>query len=30
MDPHEDLNVGAINMWTLEFAFNPVKEYSSR
>jgi arylsulfatase len=27
MDPHEDLNVGGINLWTLEFAYRPVKEY---
>jgi arylsulfatase A-like enzyme len=27
MDPHEDLNVGGINLWPLEFAFKTVKEY---
>jgi arylsulfatase len=27
MDPHEDLNVGGINFWPLEFAFKTVKEY---
>jgi arylsulfatase len=26
-DPHEDLNVGGINLWPLEFATKPVKEY---
>jgi arylsulfatase len=27
MDPHEDLNVGGINLWPLEFALKPVEEY---
>jgi arylsulfatase len=27
MDQHEDLNLGGINLWTLEFAFKPVKAY---
>jgi arylsulfatase len=27
MDPHEDLNVGGINLWPLEFALKPVKAY---
>lgn len=27
MDPHEDLNVGGINLWPLEFAMKPVKAY---
>ena len=27
MDPHEDLNVGGIQLWTLEFAYKPVREY---
>jgi arylsulfatase len=27
MDPHEDRNVGGYNLWPLEFAFTPVKEY---
>jgi arylsulfatase len=27
MDPHEDLNVGGINFWPLEFTFKTVKEY---
>ena len=26
-DPHEDLNVGGINLWPLEFAFKSVEEY---
>jgi len=26
-DPHEDLNVGGINLWPLSFAFKPVQEY---
>jgi arylsulfatase len=26
MDPHEDLNVGGINLWPLEFAFKKIKE----
>jgi arylsulfatase len=27
MDPHEDFNVGGINLWPMEFASKPVKEY---
>lgn len=27
MDPHEDLNVGGINLWPLDFAFKAVREY---
>jgi arylsulfatase len=27
MDAHEDLNVGGIHLWPLEFAFKTVKEY---
>jgi arylsulfatase A-like enzyme len=27
MDPHEDLNVGGIHLWTMEFAFKAIKEY---
>jgi arylsulfatase len=27
MDPHEDLNLGGINLWTLAYAFGPVKAY---
>ena len=27
MDPHEDFNVGGYNLWPLEFATKPVKEY---
>jgi arylsulfatase len=27
MDPHEDLNVGGINLWPIEFASKAVKEY---
>jgi arylsulfatase A-like enzyme len=27
MDPHEDLNVGAINLWTMEPAIKAIKEY---
>jgi arylsulfatase len=27
MDPHEDRNVGGYNLWPLEFALKPVKEY---
>ena len=26
-DPHEDLNVGGINLWPLLFAYKPVQEY---
>jgi arylsulfatase len=27
MDQHEDFNVGGINIWPMEFAYKPVKEY---
>ena len=27
MDPHEDLELSGIHLWTLEFAYKPVKEY---
>ena len=27
MDPHEDLDVGGIQLWTLEFASKAVKAY---
>ena len=27
MDPHEDLNVGGINLWPMQEAFKTVNEY---
>ena len=27
MDPHEDLNVGGIQLWTMEYAYKAVREY---
>jgi arylsulfatase len=27
MDPHEDIEMSGIDLWTLEFAYKPVKEY---
>jgi arylsulfatase len=27
MDPHEDFNLGGVNLWPLEFAYKPVREY---
>jgi arylsulfatase len=27
MDPHEEMELSGIHLWTLEFAYRPVKEY---
>jgi hypothetical protein len=27
MDPHEDIEMGGISLWPLEFVFKPVNEY---